>query len=830
MGLALSASAWAQNEGAMKFEPIGGKPPPLTDSWVEGKFGKGVQFAGVSDSINCGHDASLKISDQITIAFWINAKTWVHCGGFICKLGSFEISKRSTDDASGLYFNFMVGGTIRGMIWDPSNHMKLERDKWQHIAFTYDSGTAVARSYLNGRPHSMLELKKFFAGLLDYRLRTSDGDLLIGTSEGSFYGKLDEIYIFKRVLSTGEVAQLYQNEQVSRTGLVGQWSFEEGKGTEVADLSGNGNTGHLHWQYDICKLPKLGGEVVAPVLFSGSQMDLWFQNATAKVMHGDKPAPRKADPVITVSMAKNESEPFQVVIAPKVPLKGVQVSFTDLTNGSRVIPKESISWNLVEYVAVDKPSDTSIGTVPGGEVPIIYTQKGEPGWYPDPLPEVKRFDVKEERNYPIWVTVRTPKDIPAGVYQGKMRLAPVDTAPVELTFKVNVWNFGLPEVFHTRNQCPFRTHYGSMDAQKAARNIAEHGFAIDPIMTPPVLTFKGTEAFIDTAKFDQTAAYLINDLKMNNFFFPLLGMYFMPDARNAVGGQWHGFTFSDKPGVLREDFLAALTSYIHKMSDHLRQKGWFDKFRVSLVDEPHAAGDFAIIRQASKAIKKVEPNIKIYETKWPKPELIGDVDIWCLTLFQLGPMKAALDRKELLEWYPNWHPLIDRPGMNTRMAGWIMWKHQITGLLLFASQSNWFPGDPKATWRRPRFVYPSGSRTMWGMGCLLYPADDWNPVNSIRWELFRESFEDYEYLYLLNSLCKELSSKTLDDQQAEILKEGRNCLTELPDQIVPYYEAYDDQEKWKRMAWELGPDKVYEARAKIAGYIERLTEIRNKVK
>lgn len=808
----------------LRFEPIGGKPSPVAARWVAGKFGKGIKFANNADAINCGHSSSLDITNTITITFWINGETWNHTAGFMGKRGVFEIKKRLTGDASGVYFDFVIDGQSRNVIWDAKNHMKLKRGEWQHIAIAYDSRSAIAKAYLNGRLFSSRNLKTVYPGLSSYEIAISKGDLLLGSRERPFHGALDDVYIFRRVLSDEEIAKLYRNEQISRSGLVGLWQFEEGKGTETADLSGYGNVGRLSWQFDQSKLPMLGGEVDAQVLHTCAQADLWFQNATAKVMHGDKPAPRKPDPSITVSLARNEAEPFQLVITPKTPIRGVSVKFSNLKSGKYIIPKKNISWNSVQYVPVDEPSNTSLGKVPGGEVPIIYTQKSAIGWYPDPLPAGMTFDITENRNYPLWVTIRTTKDTLPGIYKGKMTITGINIAPITLALNVRVWSFCLPEVFHTWNQAPFSTKFGAMNAKKAARNLAEHHFSIQPIMTPPVLTFKGTEAFIDTADFDTDAAYLIDELKMNNFFFPLLGLYFHPDARKSMRSEWRGFVRSDKLGVLREDYVAALTSYIHKMSDHLRDKGWFDKFRVSLIDEPQTPEDFAIIRQLSRAIKMVEPKIKIYETKWPRPELIGDVDIWCLTLFQPRQMKAALERGESLEWYPNWHPLIDRPGMNTRMIGWTMWKYHVTGILLFDTQHNWYDGDTNATWFRPCFVYSNG-RIMWGMGCLFYPADDWSIVNSIRWELLRETFEDYEYLYLLDSLCRVLSTKRLFGESATVLQEARDCLGELPGMLVPYYEADESKEKWRRMEWEINPNKVYEAREKIATHIERLSQL-----
>ena len=824
LGVSLAALALAAS--AAEFERIGGKRPTPPDLWIEGKVGKAVEFDGLDAAVNCGHGPSLNITDALTVAFWVKGKAWTHTAGFVGKQGAFAIHKRQTESASGVYFWMVMRGVRRSGIWDPKNHMKLVLNEWQHVAFTYDSATATGRSYLNGRPHSSPNLREMYPGLKSYTLSASSGDLVLGASPAAFRGCLDEVHVYKRVLSDAEIASLCAGRPVPRQGLVGLWTFEEGKGGVTADLSGKGNTGRVVRWPDMPDLPTRGGPVDAPLLYRGANMDLWRQNATAKVMHGDKPIARKANAVITVSLARNEREPFQLVITPKKPLKGVRLAFSDLKGARGAIAKANITWRLVKYVPIDKPSDTSLGRLPTRDLPTIYTQKGEPGWYPDALPEVGSFDVTEERNYPLWITIRTPADIPAGLYTGKVSLAASGAAPVELSLRVRVWDFGLPEVFHTRNQAPFRKKFGTgSDPRKVARNLAEHHFSIEPIPARVRVTFKGSQATLDTTEFDKWAAYCLDELKMTNFFFPNLGLYFTPSSQGMLRWEWNGFKASDKLGVLRQEFLDALGDYIHKMSAHLRKKGWFDKFRVSLMDEPRTQADFAVIRQMSKAIKKVEPDIKIYETKWPIPELIGDVDVWCLTLLQPGPVKAALARGESIEWYPNWHPLIDRPNMNTRMIGWFMWKYRITGTLLFSTQCNWVSSNARMAWLRPRFVYANG-RIMWGMGSFFYPDADWNPISSIRWELFRETFEDYEYLYLLDSLCRGLSAARLAAPQAALLREAKACLRRLPDAIVPYYEAHEDKAAWKRMAWETDPNKVHEARAELARHIELLSRLK----
>ena len=57
---------------------------------------------------------------------------------------------------------------------------------------------------------------------------------------------LDEVAIFDEVKSIGTLyTGTKPSDLQSESGLVGYWRFEEGSGTTVADLSGNGNHGTL---------------------------------------------------------------------------------------------------------------------------------------------------------------------------------------------------------------------------------------------------------------------------------------------------------------------------------------------------------------------------------------------------------------------------------------------------------------------------------------------------------------------------------------------------------------------------------------------------------
>ncbi|HLC79492.1 MAG TPA: LamG-like jellyroll fold domain-containing protein, partial [archaeon] len=96
-----------------------------------------------------------------------------------------------------------------------------------------------------------------------------DANLIIGQwSSGSYFwrGGIDEVRVYNRALSAGDVNQLYFCQPPSVSGidwvidgnttcelgtnydqnLVGQWKFDEGRGTTAKDFSGNGNSGTIN--------------------------------------------------------------------------------------------------------------------------------------------------------------------------------------------------------------------------------------------------------------------------------------------------------------------------------------------------------------------------------------------------------------------------------------------------------------------------------------------------------------------------------------------------------------------------------------------------------
>lgn len=113
----------------------------------------------------------------------------------------------------------------------------LNTTDWFHVVAVYDGSTKNAKVYVNGeQAASVTETDTDW---------TSTGyDFQIGNSPGESYnfnGDIDESRVYDRVLSPGEVRDLYEYAP----GPVGYWTFDEGENTTAYDSSGNGNDGTL---------------------------------------------------------------------------------------------------------------------------------------------------------------------------------------------------------------------------------------------------------------------------------------------------------------------------------------------------------------------------------------------------------------------------------------------------------------------------------------------------------------------------------------------------------------------------------------------------------
>jgi hypothetical protein len=153
---------------------------------------------------------------------------------------------------------------------------------------------------------------------------------------------------------------------------------------------------------------------------------VWTTTTMDKVLREAQP-PTTEGAEIEVFAAKNEHEPFQIVV--HAPGGGTATLALSELAGPGVIDRVEIE--RVEYVSIAEPSDP--GGIPSGRIPdaLVPTSFGTA----EPLPPGE--------NQPFWITVTVPPSAPAGDYTATLTVD-VGGSTSEIPVRLHVFDFALP--------------------------------------------------------------------------------------------------------------------------------------------------------------------------------------------------------------------------------------------------------------------------------------------------------------------------------------------------------------------------------------------------
>ncbi len=331
---------------------------------------------------------------------------------------------------------------------------------------------------------------------------------------------------------------------------------------------------------------------------------------------------------------------------------------------------------------------------------------------------------------------------------------------------------------------------------------------------------------IDFTAWDRAAKHAFEDLHMNSFALPIQGMgggTFQARSYGRIGPYPQG----------TPEYEALMTKYLHRVEDHLAEKGWLDKQYIYWFDEPEPR-DYPFVKEGMELLKRCGPRLRRMLTEEPEAPLFGAVDLWCPVVPNMDPVACAERQKagNQVWWYVCTGPkapyttlFIDHNAIEMRTWVWMTWKWNIQGILIWAT--NYWTSDlvyapPKLQnpWEDPMsytsgYGLPVGTVSYWGNGDgrLLYPPNRRagedktkhleGPVNCIRWEMLRDGIEDYEYFYLLRSLVERAKGKPEAAEAAKLLA--------IPETIIT------DKTRFSR-----DPQLLLEHRRKVAEAIERM--------
>ncbi len=299
-------------------------------------------------------------------------------------------------------------------------------------------------------------------------------------------------------------------------------------------------------------------------------------------------------------------------------------------------------------------------------------------------------------------------------------------------------------------------------------------------------------AEFDFARWDRAMTRAIDQLHFNTFRLGVPGL---------GGGTFHARYEPELLGYAEDtpQYQSAMKSYLGKLQEHLRKKGWLDEAFIYWFDEP-SPKDYEFVNNGFAKLKRWAPDIPRMLTEQVEPNLVGGPNIWCPVSSSYNDDNAQQRRKagDDFWWYVCTGPkapyctlFIDHPGTEMRVWLWQTWQRKISGILVW--QSNYWtspsaypdraaPQDPYADpmgWVSG-YSTPEGARRAWGNGDgrLLYPPEAAangkapgpvldKPVDSIRLEMLRDGIEDYEYLTILKRLLHERQAELTVGQRAE---------------------------------------------------------------
>lgn len=485
-------------------------------------------------------------------------------------------------------------------------------------------------------------------------------------------------------------------------------------------------------------------------------------------------SPAQANRTLRLDIARNEHFSFQVAIR-----RNAQ-------------PEKALPMPVNVSMDVDAPRFwhariRRVGYVPvARRSPSIAAAETDafnriPGFVPDPLFEDTDIVLPALETHAFWISVEPIADVPPGIHSIDVVCRTRDQTVRRHTARVSVHDVTLRKRknFRVTNwfYCDALLDYYGCQAFDARfwqilpgylKNLAKHGQ--DTVYTPlltqatdgikrPTQLLKIRRTPAGRYRFDwNEAGRFINVARKSGIaHFEWPHLFTQWGAANAIRA-YHGQGQSEKclwpakttatSGVYRrflEDLLPALYSFLER--EKLLKKSYFH-----ISDEPREE-HLDNYRRARTMIRSIAPWMKTMDA-------LSDVVFARNGLTDI-PVPAVNHAMPFIEaGIPSWcyyccsqrgpyiNRLLDTPPAKIRMNGWLFYRFGIKGFLHWGC--NYWYRRASRQLIDPFFVQDAGSWPNWPCGdpFILYPGPS-GPIDSIRWEVFGESLQDYALLQTL---------------------------------------------------------------------------------
>ncbi len=488
-------------------------------------------------------------------------------------------------------------------------------------------------------------------------------------------------------------------------------------------------------------------------------LPLFTTPPTAKIRQGDR-APAETRSGLRLSAARNEFEPLQLAIGPASgSVRASMAPFGQLGGAQRI----ELYW--AEYVEGRVETLSPVGTANrslSGDAPTV-----------------------------LWATVYVPPDAPAGEHRTEMALELAGGAAIQVPVTLTVFDFALPDEIHFATQLnvdvgALAEAHGGVDAAKEM--LFEHR------MTPKGVTWPSGFAWgitwENTASPERCGVLYDEPDEPDQYAVGWLARrYILGEGWNGVGfpnAMLFQFVDNSTPrpesfcGIERGDhhgssaFNREWSEWLSALDAYLVQHGLEEKAYYYVQNEPQGAEDERLAAHLCRLTKAAAPHLRIAISEEPKPAIAEDpagscgYDLWIAHVRAYERAYAWRRQREHGEevWFysldhdpdPYFNPTASgRSGIHQRVIPWVAWTERISGWAYYDAGRFFSEGQP-----------------------------------TVRAELLREGFEDYEYLWLANGRQRpSVASETAIDETARSIAASRTSFTR-------------DVDGWQSLRHELG--------------------------
>jgi hypothetical protein len=405
-----------------------------------------------------------------------------------------------------------------------------------------------------------------------------------------------------------------------------------------------------------------------------------------------------------------------------------------------------------------------------------------PGLVPDPLyPQTKTF-IGQNESRAYWITLHIPADAKPGVRELKVRMLLGDhREPTELTVTLEISDFviqprkNFPVIHWWRGEATWDFYKTGMFedprwwdiTREQLKNMLAHGSDVVyvPVFFDRRETFKRPcqllvvdEPSPGKYRFDWTLTKrfvdMCKEIGFTKFEWSHIWIYWgveNPVRIYTKKGDQYVMLWPPDIGATSETYVNFLRQFLPEFKTFLDQEGILNDSYFHLSDEPGPGKHVENYKRARQVLRELAPWMKVMDA-------LSDIEYGRQGLTDIPVPLVDSAQNYLNEKIPHWvyyccvphgpwlNRFMDTPLPKVRMSGWLFYKLKADGFLHWGfnywhNMESERIGDP----------FKDGSNHAWpdipyGDPFVIYPGGDGKPIDSIRWEVFAESLQDYAIL------------------------------------------------------------------------------------